>query len=273
MHIQLVSDLHIEFWKDLDVLKHIKPVAPILILLGDICCASTDYDFTLYKNAVSQLTLHYDHIIIITGNHEYYTNNAREPLKTISQTDMQIKAFCKTNKKLHFLQNKSFKLKTPSGTYLFIGSTLWSNIPRSAHNNILNIMSDYSQIYTQSEIKNKIGYHNKQIRLIKPADICSLHKKNVSYIEKKVRYAHSNGYKCIVLTHHKPYLKNTHNINSYDPAYETDLKYIFPHVLLWAYGHTHIADNRKILGAKLYSNPHGYPNENTNYNPAQCIKI
>jgi predicted phosphodiesterase len=263
MLIQIVSDLHVEFWKGVDITKHIKPSAPILALLGDICCAVTEQDFILYKTLISQLLPHYQHIIIIAGNHEYYNNGNSLNSCTINATNMRLKNMCKISKKLHFLSNNTFKIKYDNIVYMFIGSTLWSYIPDNVKSNVQTQMTDYTRIYT----------NDSSPRLITPNDVCTMYKKNVAYLTTKIKKAHDLHITCIVFTHHKPYLKSNHNTQSCDPAYESDLKYLFPYVKLWAYGHTHITDNRKINGCRVYSNPHGYPHERTGYSTTQCAKI
>ena len=49
--IQIVSDIHLEFRGE-NFNKIIKPSAPILCLLGDVCACGNDGDFLVYKKFV-----------------------------------------------------------------------------------------------------------------------------------------------------------------------------------------------------------------------------
>ena len=50
--IQIVSDIHLEFRGE-NFQKIIKPSAPILFLLGDICACGTTDDFNIYKKFIT----------------------------------------------------------------------------------------------------------------------------------------------------------------------------------------------------------------------------
>ena len=52
--IQIVSDTHLEFRGE-NFQKLIKPSAPILFLLGDICACGTTEDFDIYKKFMTFL--------------------------------------------------------------------------------------------------------------------------------------------------------------------------------------------------------------------------
>lgn len=278
LNIQIVSDTHIEFLdrkKGVNALSIIKPSAKILALLGDICCIGSDKDFEIYKKFIIDLLPHYEHIIIITGNHEYfYQPDQKNPTikkqNTMKGINSKLKKFCNTSEKLHFLSNKTFKYKIGKTVYNFIGTTLWSNIPNDQLIHIQNSMNDYNYIY----IKDK---KTKKIRLITSVEVVKMFKKNVKFITKELKILKSSdrNYKHVnvVFTHHKPYLSNTYNVNTLDPAYESDLKYLFSPLTLWAYGHTHKYDKSYQSNTLLYSNPRGYPRQKTGYKYDEVIRI
>ena len=54
LKIQIVSDTHLEFRGD-NFKKLIKPSAPILFLLGDICACGESNDFDTYKKFITFL--------------------------------------------------------------------------------------------------------------------------------------------------------------------------------------------------------------------------
>ena len=305
IEIQIVSDTHIEFWegkKSLKAANFINPSCKILALLGDICCVASNNDFTAYKNFINELLPYYEHIIIVTGNHEYFYNpdNIDKPIdkpttkpidkpttKPIDKPttkptyifkyiDSKIKKYCLTNKKLHFLNNDKFIYRSGKTTYYIYGCTLWSLIPEEQYKFIQNNMNDYNYIY----VKDK---KTKQIRNILASETTKMFKKNVAKIQqqitkvKKINDRMSNSkekHEIIILTHHKPYLSPSYNINSRDSAYESDLKYLMQYpVVLWGYGHTHHYDKSIIDGVILYSNPKGYPKQKTGYKINEVIRL
>jgi predicted MPP superfamily phosphohydrolase len=269
LHLQIVSDLHIEFWDLKNTASFIKPSAPILCLLGDIGRVAHEAEYTTYKAFITALIPHYEKIFIVAGNHEYYFGGKKSelsPAATIDACNEKIRVFCKTSPKLQFLQNSSCSVTLKDQKYIIAGATLWSNILPQYAASVQKIMNDYQHIYT-SDVKNKF-------RLITPADIYALHLKAVKYIKSQVTKAKKEKAKLIVLTHHKPYLSPTHDPLKYDIAYESDLTCMFGKPLvLWGYGHTHIKDNSTVKGTKVFSNPKGYPNQQTKFVKNEVISV
>lgn len=264
--IQIVSDLHLEYWVEKKVFNFIKPTAPILALLGDTCCCVDEAEFNTFKRFILEMLPKYEMIILIPGNHEYYTTRTRDIniTHTMAYVDAKIKAFFKeTSSKLIFLNNNHVKCTIGKTTYVIIGSTLWSWIPPEVRAAIGNMMNDYNCIYVNDE----------KIRKLTPDDVAAIHRKQAIYIKSQITAAKKAGYKVIVLTHHKPYLSPSYTINSVYPAYESDLSAFFDGVAFWGYGHTHIADDSKHGQTRLYSNPKGYPNQKTLFNKAAKVTV
>lgn len=270
LEIQIVSDIHAEFWANKTKFNFIKPSAPILALIGDTCCVGSDEDYSVFKKFIEELLPHYLHIIIVSGNHEYYFSPFKRNTQptmdnTMSAVDNKIKTFCKTSNKLHYLHNSSIKLNIGKRKYIITGSTLWSWIPVDQRDRIKKEMNDYQYIYILD---------GKKIRHVNPTDISNLYLRNVRYIKSQIIKAKKIGAQLIILTHHKPYLSPKYNVSTRDPAYESDLlELITSPVILWAYGHTHVSDDQNIKKVRVYSNPKGYPKQKTMFNWSSKITI
>lgn len=268
LKIQFVSDIHVEFWEDKNKLDFLKPSAPILALLGDICCISTDADFELYKKFILHYYDKFERILIVCGNHEYYfnPNNCKKPATkhTMKACEHKLQKFCKAYEKLVYLNNRTMSIDTRQGErYLLIGSVLWTNIPVNLHNVVYHRMNDYSYIYCQN---------GKKIQRLTPDVITKIHMKNVAYIKRKIAKAKKEKRKVVIFTHHKPYLGD--KCRGIQQAYETDLTSLMKNpVVLWCYGHTHKRDNALINGVQIRSNPKGYPYEKTYFNPKEVVVI
>lgn len=272
LKIQIASDIHAEFWHKKKVFNFIKPSAPILALLGDTCCVGSTDDFDIYKRFINEQLPYYEHVILVSGNHEYYYNPSKTNIiptnhNTIDACDAKIKDFCKSSSKLHYLNNTTLTLTVNKKKYLLIGSVLWTYIPKDQRVNVQKTMNDYQYIYVNDTKNNKI-------RNITSDDVSLMHLKNVKYIKIQMTKAKKLGMKAIILTHHKPYLSKTHNPATFDCAYESDLTSLFQKpMVVWCYGHTHIKDNSIIKGVQFISNPKGYPHQQTKFKKSYTISI
>jgi len=263
MLLQIVSDLHLEFWNNKTKFNFIKPSAPILVLLGDICCCVNDDEFNRFNQFIMEILPQFDLIIFVCGNHEYYYNLKSTPTAedTIQATSKKItQYFKKTSNKLKYLNNSTLTLKEGKTTYTIIGSTLWTWIPEENRKIIHQNMNDYNSIYYLDDTTAK---------KLTPDIVAAMHLKNKKYIKSQIEKA--KGTKIIVFSHHKPYLSEVKS--SFTCAYESDLLELVKEVNLWAYGHTHIRDNKTIGKTKIYSNPKGYPNQRTNFHNDEVVKI
>ena len=49
MRLQYASDLHLEKWERMTFAETLKPVAPVLVLLGDICPLGHSHLFSFFE--------------------------------------------------------------------------------------------------------------------------------------------------------------------------------------------------------------------------------
>lgn len=275
--IQIVSDLHLEF-RGYNFKNIIKPSAPILCLLGDICACSTDDDWDVYTQFIKYISPQFKYILHIPGNHEYYTTTKNlTKFNTMSYINSKIKRFAKSMPNVFFLNNNTLRLNLNSKNYVFIGTTMWTGILKKNRNEIQNSMNDYCSIYYLNEKpkseEDKVDW--KSIRRYNVEDMSKIHIKSVRYVIKELKNTNPSD-NVVILTHHKIYRsKPLYDIISH--AYETDL---FPNIIkpqknlkLIAYGHTHVKDDRVIEKVRIVSNPKGYPNQQTKYNNTFIVTI
>jgi predicted phosphodiesterase len=266
--IQIFSDTHLEFRGE-NFQKLIKPIAPVLCMVGDICACGSVEDFNIYKSFIKYLAPKFKYILHIPGNHEYYTtgNKNIKYEDTVPGIDKKIKNYLNNFDNVFFLNNNTLKLNFDKKTYVFIGTTLWSNIRLKDRIYVEKMMNDYNSIYMPS--------NNKLVRKFDVNDMLKIHTKSLKYIKKEMKKLKFNEIG-IVLTHHKPY-RSLDIENIISQAYETDLigtKIKSPHrVKLFAYGHTHIADDSCIDNVRVVSNPKGYPSQKTLYKDDFIISV
>ena len=126
MNIQVVSDLHIEYLKDMvKVEDFITPKSSILVLAGDI---GSLYRFDQLFKFLKDLSKLFKYILYVPGNHEFYMMSNIKPLpfrillNRLYQMENDINNLYILNKSSVIIDN-----------ICFIGSTLWSNVPNDSH--------------------------------------------------------------------------------------------------------------------------------------------
>jgi predicted phosphodiesterase len=276
MKIQIVSDLHLEFWGNKKIYNFIRPAADILCILGDLCCidpVGCKMIITFFKEISPKFRL----IIWVPGNHEYYRDK-QCPSCTIPEINKTARIITKKFKNIKYLNCETIDYLYKKTLYRFIGCILWTHIPDSKSKTIEETMSDYGKIYTSWSKKNakakRLNYkyvnawHSKCLQFIK-SELTKTNKLKKNIVDNK----NINNIKNIILTHHKPFLgkRNT----PVQMAYESDQMKLLNsgQIHLWGYGHTHEKFHRKIGKTILYSLPKGYRGQSTGFIKNQSVNI
>lgn len=231
---QIVSDVHIE---KLSALKKtikdvISPCAKILIVAGDLGHTENEEK---YRDACKELCSMFEQVILVPGNHEYYSSTS----KTIQKTT-------------EFLLGLQFESETTNLTVLIdsdivvegifiFGSVFWSYCPQ--------------QHYKMLPLYNDKG-------LLTAGDFNNLHLESVRKLEESIQHAARNNWEMLVVTHYAPSFEGTFakkHVSSTGPKGDPK-NYMYcsssdhfienKNILSWVYGHT---GHNGIIG-KLVSN-------------------
>jgi len=251
LRIQIVSDLHIEFydeWKNLDFL--INPQAPILALLGDIGYACS---FQLKRFLHSQCD-RFEKVLFLAGNHEYY-NMAHNQYSMTEQLDW-MRSISSERANLHFMEKESMVL----GGIVVLGTTLWSNIPVNKIKLVERSMNDYQLSYNHD-----LG---ETPRRLKAEETLDIYQESIQWLESELQKAKENDQKVVVITHHTPMLTGTSDPRFKDSpltcAFSSDLEELMlessPNLVAWACGHTHYNFDFMVGSVRVISNQRGYNN-------------
>lgn len=186
MDVQYVSDLHIDHFSDFTHM--LEPVAPVLLIAGDICSAWKP----MYEDFLGWCSHRWTQVILITGNHEYMCPEGE--IHTFGETDMHIRYIAGKFPNVVFLQDGE-SVRVLNSNVRVVGATLWSSVDPLIHADIQTKKGDYKYTYTETPVG---------LRLTTPMDICALH------ALQKVKLAnamatHTTG-KLILMTHHMPSL-------------------------------------------------------------------
>lgn len=279
MRIQFVSDLHLEFRTGSAEKVLTQITGDILVLAGDICVCGDLGHVSVFERFLKHYCPKFKQIIHVAGNHEYYTDD-RSPT-TMRVIQNRLKNLGRIYANYHFLHNKvvcidrtSFKVQyqdeyvpISAAGLCIIGSTLWTNIPAEQFEDIREHMNDYSNIFTTVAGNTS---------LITPKYIADQHAVQAAFIRRAVRN-YIGPDKILLVTHHKPYISPSHKELS--AAYQSNFLERLPLTLsekirAVIYGHTHKFDNLiSQFPFGVFSNPKGYPNQNTGFVDGHAIDL
>ena len=243
MIFDLVSDLHIDHWGtnyEMDWVLNKK--SNILIVAGD---TSDSVDQTC--EYIRKLTLHYEHVLIIDGNHEHTTQmeNLRDSVSNWSKEIEKTKA--------HYLGHSQPVIDDT----IFIGINGWWSfdfgLPNiSAEKTIATgkIKSGLTDIMVKYQYEQSLIDAQFLLQSMISAQL-NENIKNVVVVTHSVPH-HS----CISWNRYPPELDmvGCYGNSKYNWTLEAD---VFNKCRYWCFGHNHDAKNIPYKGMKFVSNPRG----------------
>lgn len=255
MKISLLSDIHLELHanpqKMYRSLLEKTSKANVMILAGDIGNPRSP----VYNNFIQEVAHAYKHVIVIAGNHEYYSKgNNREGSTdseilqtynkryTIEETDEHLRLLNKLTN-VYFLQRDELLIEDVR----FLGCTLWT----PSDPNLSRFINDYHLIPDMT-----------------PGKCDEMYNQNISWLEKKLTEKSERYRKTVTITHHLPSFRlnsDKFKNNKYNIFYASNLDHLVEKSDYWLSGHTH-AFNKMLIGrCQSYINPIGYSSERTDY--------
>ena len=238
LSVQIVSDLHLECNDDIDInpLDYIKPTAPILIMAGDI---GSLYKLPQLQNFLNKVCTHFEIVVYIPGNHEYYMVD-NIPKLNFKSLEHKLEELSTGINNLFILNRKSILI----GNICIAGCTLWSKPEGIVPNFIVRI----SGINTDKYLTN--------------------HVTDLNYIKSMINYCKNKKYKLIMVTHHPPTYKvfaATRRNRRFPYLYATALDYLLDkeRIHTWICGHTHRNfDFFSVKKCRIVSNQKGKKKDN-----------
>ena len=228
MQLQVISDLHLEFQDEYEAVVRacIHPQAKdmVLVIAGDLCPMVLENE----KRAIyafDQFSLAYKHVLYVPGNHEYFET------PTVQKAKKNMKLFIGFRKNITILDNTTIILDG----VIFLGGTLWGDT--IADQKYIPGLSNW----TTEEHKEfvRLLYHER------PQVVITHHVPSMQLVEDKYLRSSVNSYFVSEMSH---FMES-------NPLNERKAP------VLWCFGHTHTAYNRKINDTHVLCNPLGYPHE------------
>ena len=245
MKIVSYSDLHLEFGIDFKLPKDLN--ADLMILAGDII---TFRDYEPFTQLLSDWE---KPVLLVAGNHEYYTNTPMEEENYRFSEWLSAK-----HPNVTFLQDEAITIDGVN----FFGGTMWTDFNQASKKAMLEAqmqMNDYKLI------------RKERGKRLKPSDTVDMHNVFVDKINQW--FARGLIGPRVVITHNAPIAnpKTKYKDSPLEPAFNSldMIAIIEKHQPdLWVYGHTHECDNQKLGKTQIISNQLGYPKGNKEY---ECL--
>lgn len=270
------SDLHLEMAKTAPTWKN--PGADVLILSGDICIANDLYrnprdidpnvirkddrirNARLYRDFFNHVSDQFNHVIYVAGNHEHYRGRWDQTIDILIEETEHYP-------NIHFLEQNGIVIDN----IVFLGASLWTDMNKIdpiTMMNIRDIMNDYKVV---------ADFSNGKWGRLFPTVTVAKHQETLQWL--KIQLNEDNR-KTVVVTHHAPSFKSINEIYKNEwltnGAYVSDLSEFIienPNIILWTCGHVHHSHRYYIGDTLCISNPLGYSNERTGFNPSKIVDL
>ena len=264
--IQYASDLHLEFFPETKAAFEdmLNPVAPILVLAGDIGYPGAQRT----RDFVAWCSERWQHVIWVFGNHEYYALRSQKKWKEMSQSSLPTmeerealtRVWLKALPNVHFLQAETIELEG----ILFFGATLWTRVSDELHAAEGDKIADFKCIVAERTAEGEVVPLTNPFRN-------AVHARHLEALEAAVATAEAQGKPLVVVTHHLPTQALAPAIYSglsLNPYYSNELWDLLKSrkIGAWICGHSH---GRSILEKPTLCvlNARGYPGQQGPQNP------
>jgi predicted phosphodiesterase len=250
MKIQLLSDLHNEFYRGKQIPPIVQSNAEVVVLAGDI-----DVGLAGLEWARAEAQRLAKPILYVAGNHEFYRHD-------IALLDA-MREFCAGGDGVELLENDA---RVVNGVR-FLGCTLWTDYHATG-----------DPLMAMLEVGRGLNDH----RLIRhaersflPEDALTMHRQSRAWLERQL--AEPFDGKTVVISHHGPHLLCQHPAFPFDhfaTAFLSDLSVLVEQADLWCFGHTHANLDVQMGKCRLVSNQRGYPGEGVaGFDPARVLVV
>lgn len=226
--LQVVSDLHLEFFRDggADMLsRHAWPQADALFLAGDIGVARNAWTLTESFKFWRQ---RYPQVFYVPGNHEFYKDMVKPALRTLHEVCEQQGVVFLEPGVTGFVNDRRV-----------LGGTLW--FPKQPDN------KDYeSEINDFGLIKHFVPW------------VYDENARHVAWLTQEMKAGD------IVMSHHLPSPQSVapaYKDSALNRFFVCDMEKLIVErqPALWLHGHTHNSMDYRIGATRVRANPRGYP--------------
>ena len=207
-------------------------------------------------------------IVMVLGNHEYYRRCLPEELALARAHAASFN--------IHCLENETVVLSGADGgpPVRFVGATLWTDYRIFGDANQLAVMNACAAGMNDHRL---ISWQKKPWQRFRPQEAALLHHRSKSFIENVLATPFDDG-PTVVITHHAVHWNSILPKYRSDPvtgAFVSDMTATIEAYRpeLWVHGHVHNSSDYQIGTTRIVCNPHGYGNENPNFDGSLVVEI
>lgn len=242
MKLYVLSDLHNEF----SPFQPISDAFDLVILGGDIDVKARG---VTWANEVFECP-----VIYICGNHEFYSGHIDHTLRKMKEAALP---------HVHVLENETFIWNQTR----FLCATAWTDF--SSTGNVVaatqtawDWMNDFRVIRT-----------GESYRRLRPSDLISRNHASFAWLTKELDEPFDG--KTVAVTHHAPIpeVMGDKHEGHLSAAYSNSWRGLLDKADVWIFGHTHRAVDVTLGRCRVVSNPRGYPNEDTGFDPGLVVDL
>ena len=244
MRLQLVSDLHTEFYPDPVMFVEslaFEPGLDFLLVPGDV--VTSGQPPSSVRGVLQALSSKARHVVYTVGNHEYYHNGPGGR----QQTEDTLAANMPGN--FHWLRNSAEEIDGVE----FFGGPLW--FPDDPDNEKYSRqLNDFGLIR---------GFRDW------------VYQENREFVSQAVRLVRDST---VVLSHHIPAteaIAPQYRGDKLNRFFVSDMGWLIRErqPRLWVFGHTHTPADLRVGEARLLCNPYGYPHERWRQQPYPPVVV
>lgn len=262
MRLLILSDLHLEVWRE---------NAPAIDLSGrpDAVILAGDIDTGANAIAWAARTFGKLPVLYVHGNHEGYGHQ-------LEQMQEDIRAACASanaqGARIHLLDGDAVELNGVR----FLGATLWTDFllfGADRFEEALNAAQAYMPDY------KCISKGGAAPRLLCAQDTAALHARHRAWLSTQLAQPFNGP--TVVITHMAPSMRSVEEryaTNLGSPAFASPLDALVAQADLWVHGHMHASLDYRIEDCRVVCNPCGYQMadgmpENEQFNPGHTIEL
>ena len=248
MHLQILSDLHLEF-------GNYEPQATdadAVVLAGDIHMGRAGLEWIRRHFPAKP-------VVYVLGNHEFYRHSIPELTHTLKRET--------EGSRITVLENNAVEI----AGFTILGCTLWTDFALYGNREYAMAVADQGMLdYTAIQVKS-------EQRFFRPWRAVRLFEESVGWLQGEL--SRHDPARTIVVTHNAPSPRSidaAHAGKALSSAFASNLESLITesNIPLWIHGHTHFNVDYRISGTRIYSNQRGYPVQVlTGFEPGAVIEV
>jgi Icc-related predicted phosphoesterase len=254
MRIQIFSDLHLD-------VRPIKPITivpgvELVIVAGDTCEGA----LRTFEHLRRIVSMHIP-ILMVMGNHEYY--------RRFLPIELELARSHAGAFNIHLLENDTIVL----GGVRFLGATLWTDYAIFGEANQAAVMNACASGMNDHRL---IGWQKQPWLRFRPQEAALLHHQSRAYLADTLAEPFAGP--TVVVTHHAVHWDSVHPRFRTDPVtggFVSDLSALIEahRPALCVHGHVHNSSDYRIGDTRIVCNPHGYGNENADFDGMLVVEV